>query len=101
MVEQVPENLESVGPQLILIVDDELRMRRFIRMNMELEGYQVIEAENGLHALDQIRQFTPDLVVMDVMMPEMDGFETLKLLREISTVPVILLTCLLYTSRCV
>ena len=92
MVEQVPENLESAGPQLILIVDDELRMRRFIRMNMELEGYQVIEAENGLHALDQIRQFTPDLAVMDVMMPEMDGFETLKLLREISTVPVILLT---------
>ena len=92
MVEQVPENLESTGPQLILIVDDELRMRRFIRMNMELEGYQVIEAENGIHALDQIRQFNPDLVVMDVMMPEMDGFETLKLLREISTVPVILLT---------
>ncbi len=92
MVEQVPDNLEAAGPQLILIVDDELRMRRFIRMNMELEGYQVIEAENGIHALDQIRQFTPDLVVMDVMMPEMDGFETLKLLREISTVPVILLT---------
>lgn len=92
MVEQVPDNLESAAPQLILIVDDELRMRRFIRMNMELEGYQVIEAENGIHALDQIRQFTPDLVVMDVMMPEMDGFETLKLLREISTVPVILLT---------
>jgi len=92
MVEQVPENLEAAAPQLVLIVDDELRMRRFIRMNMELEGYQVIEAENGIRALDQIRQFTPDLVVMDVMMPEMDGFETLKLLREISTVPVILLT---------
>jgi two-component system KDP operon response regulator KdpE len=67
-------------------------MRRFIRMNMELEGYQIIEAENGLVALEQIRQHTPDLVIMDVMMPEMDGFETLKLLREISTVPVILLT---------
>lgn len=92
MVEQVPDSLESAGPQMILIVDDELRMRRFIRMNLELEGYQVIEAENGIHALDQIRQFNPDLVVMDVMMPEMDGFETLKLLREISTVPVILLT---------
>ncbi len=61
-------------------------------MNMELEGYQIIEAENGLVALEQIRQHTPDLVIMDVMMPEMDGFETLKLLREISTVPVILLT---------
>jgi len=92
MVEQVPENLETAAPQVILIVDDELRMRRFIRMNMELEGYQVIEAENGIQALDRVRQFTPDLVVMDVMMPEMDGFETLELLREISTVPVILLT---------
>lgn len=92
MVEQVPDNLETTAPQLILIVDDELRMRRFIRMNMELEGYQVIEAENGIQALDQIRQFNPDLAVMDVMMPEMDGFETLKLLREISTMPVILLT---------
>ncbi len=92
MVEQVPENLETAAPQVILIVDDELRMRRFIRMNMDLEGYQVIEAENGIQALDRVRQFTPDLVVMDVMMPEMDGFETLELLREISTVPVILLT---------
>ncbi len=92
MVEQIPDNLEPSAPQLILIVDDELRMRRVIRMNMELEKYQVIEAENGLQALDQVRQFNPDLIVMDVMMPEMDGFETLKLLREISTVPVILLT---------
>ncbi|MCB8982832.1 MAG: response regulator transcription factor [Ardenticatenaceae bacterium] len=92
MVEQIPTNLEKSAPRLILIVDDEARMRRFIRMNMELEGYQVIEAENGLQALEQIRKYTPDLVVMDVMMPEMDGFETLRLLREISTVPVILLT---------
>lgn len=92
MVEQVPDSLEPTAPRLVLVVDDESRMRRFIRMNMELEGYQIIEAENGLVALEQIRQHTPDLVIMDVMMPEMDGFETLKLLREISTVPVILLT---------
>lgn len=92
MVEQIPTNLDKSAPRLILIVDDEARMRRFIRMNMELEGYQAIEAENGLQALEQIRKYSPDLVVMDVMMPEMDGFETLRLLREISTVPVILLT---------
>ena len=92
MVEKIPTSLEPDTVRLILIVDDEARMRRFIRMNMELEGYQVIEAENGIKALDQIRQHTPDLVIMDVMMPEMDGFETLELLREISTVPVILLT---------
>ena len=59
-------------------MDDEARMRRFIRMNLELEGYQVVEAENGIQALDQIRKYTPDLVIMDVMMPEMDGFETLR-----------------------
>jgi two-component system KDP operon response regulator KdpE len=92
MVEQIPDTLEQSAPLIILIVDDEARMRRFIRMNMELEGFQVIEAENGLVALDQIRKYNPDLVLMDVMMPEMDGFETLRLLREISTVPVILLT---------
>ncbi len=92
MVEQVPDSLQPPGPQLILIVDDELRMRRFIRMNLELEGFQVIEAENGVQALDQIRKYNPDLVIMDVMMPEADGFQTLEMLREISTVPVVLLT---------
>lgn len=92
MVEQIPKSLEPTAPRIILIVDDEARMRRFIRMNLELEGYQVIEADNGIRALDQVRQHNPDLIVMDVMMPELDGFETLKLLREISTVPVILLT---------
>ena len=92
MVEKIPDSFESTAPQVILVVDDEARMRRFIRMNLELEGYQVVEAENGIEALDQIRKYTPDLVIMDVMMPEMDGFETLGMLREISTVPVVLLT---------
>jgi two-component system KDP operon response regulator KdpE len=92
MVEKVPESLERKAPYMILVVDDEHRMIRFIRMNLELEGYQVVEARNGVDALEQIRQHVPDLVIMDVMMPELDGFETLRLLREISTVPVILLT---------
>ena len=92
MIENIPAPLKSSGPRLILVVDDEPRMIRFIRMNLELEGYQVIEANNGLKALDQVRKHVPDLVVMDVMMPTMDGFEALRLLREISTVPVILLT---------
>ncbi|MDX1616021.1 MAG: response regulator transcription factor [Candidatus Promineifilaceae bacterium] len=92
MIERIPDSLKSTGPKLILVVDDEPRMIRFIRMNLELEGYQVIEANNGMEALDQVRKHLPDLVVMDVMMPKMDGFEALRLLREISTVPVILLT---------
>lgn len=76
----------------ILVVDDEPRMIRFIRMNLELEGYEVFEAHNGLMALEEARDQMPDLVVLDVMMPEMDGFETLESLREFSTVPVIILS---------
>jgi two-component system KDP operon response regulator KdpE len=92
MIENIPDSLQQVAPRVVLVVDDEPRMIRFIRMNLELEGYQVVEASNGIEALDQVRKHMPDLVVMDVMMPKMDGFETLRALREISTVPVILLT---------
>jgi len=76
----------------ILVVDDEPRMIRFIRMNLELEGWQVSEAADGQVALNQLRDALPDLIILDVMMPELDGFETLRLLREISPVPVIMLT---------
>ncbi|HEX3053283.1 MAG TPA: response regulator transcription factor [Aggregatilineaceae bacterium] len=76
----------------ILVVDDEPRMIGFIRMNLELEGYQVLEAHNGLAALEMIRTQLPDLVLLDVMMPELDGFETLRMLREFSSIPVIMLT---------
>jgi len=82
----------STRRELILVVDDEPRMTRFIRMNLELEGYQVIEAHNGLEALDKARTNLPDLAILDVMMPELDGFETLEMLREVSNVPVIMLT---------
>ena len=76
----------------ILVVDDEPRMIGFIRMNLELEGHQVIEAHNGLQALEAIRTRLPDAVLLDVMMPELDGFETLRMLREFSNIPVIMLT---------
>src|SRR3954452_18511791 len=55
----------------ILIVDDEPRIRDFVCMNLELEHYRVLEASNGLEALEQLRENLPDLVVLDVMMPEM------------------------------
>lgn len=78
--------------ELILVVDDEPRMTRFIRMNLELEGYRVIEAHDGREALERVRMDLPDLVILDVMMPELDGFETLRMLRDFSQVPVIMLT---------
>jgi two-component system KDP operon response regulator KdpE len=85
----MPSNKDA---KLILIVDDEARMRRFMQMNLDLEGYRVIEAENGMKAVDRVREDLPDLVVMDVMMPEMDGFEALELIRQTTNVPVIMLT---------
>ncbi len=76
----------------ILVVDDETRMVRFVRMNLELEGFRVSSASSGLEALDKVREDLPDLVILDVMMPDMDGFETLERLRQVSNVPVIMLT---------
>jgi len=76
----------------ILVVDDEPRIIEAVSMNLELEGYQVSGASNGYEALKKLTKELPDLVILDVMMPEMDGFETLKRIREVSTVPVIMLT---------
>jgi DNA-binding response OmpR family regulator len=76
----------------VLVVDDEPRIRRFVRMNLDLEGYEVMEAEDGLAALNKVREVLPDLVLLDVMMPDMDGFETLEQIRQTSSVPVIMLT---------
>lgn len=73
----------------ILVVDDEPRMAQFITMNLELEGFRVITASDGYQALEKVTRELPDLVVLDIMMPDMDGFETLKRIREISAVPVI------------
>ncbi len=76
----------------ILVVDDEERMVRFIRLNLEHDGFRVTEAYRGSQAIDRLRSALPDLVLLDVMMPDMDGFEVLKMIREVSNVPVIMLT---------
>jgi two-component system KDP operon response regulator KdpE len=76
----------------ILVVDDEPRMIKFIRLNLEHDGFEVYEATTGPQALEKMRDRLPDLILLDVMMPDLDGFETLRLVREISTVPVIMLT---------
>jgi DNA-binding response OmpR family regulator len=76
----------------ILVVDDEERMVRFIRLNLEHDGFQVVSAYRGYAALDVIRQEMPDLVLLDVMLPDLDGFEVLRLIRESNSVPVIMLT---------
>ena len=76
----------------ILVVDDEERMVRFIRLNLEHDGFQVIEAFNGKQAMNKIRESLPDLVLLDVMMPDIEGFDVLEMIRENNDVPVIMLT---------
>ena len=83
---------DSFKDRRILVVDDEERMVRFIRLNLEHDGFQVFEAFNGKQAIDKIRSNLPDLVLLDVMMPDIDGFDVLEMIRESNTVPVIMLT---------
>jgi DNA-binding response OmpR family regulator len=77
---------------MILVVDDEPRIAEAVTMNLELEGYQVSCANNGQEALRKVTEELPDIIILDVMMPDMDGFETLQRIREVSNVPVIMLT---------
>jgi two-component system, OmpR family, KDP operon response regulator KdpE len=86
------QNRIDLRDKLILVVDDEPRLVTFMRMNLEIEGCRVISATNGREALERARDDMPDLVLLDIMMPGMDGFEVLRRLRESSTVPVIVLT---------
>lgn len=78
--------------RLILVCDDEQRIIQFVRVNFEMQGARVAEARDGATCLQMVRESLPDLVVLDVNMPGMDGFETLRALRAFSDVPVIMLT---------
>ena len=76
----------------ILIVDDEVSILKFLRSNLDDKGYAVISASNGEEALHTIERELPDLIVLDVMMPKMDGFEVCRRLREWSQIPIIMLS---------
>lgn len=84
--------MSELKDKLILVVDDEPRMVSFMRLNLELEGCRVISAVNGREALDRAREEMPDVMLLDIMMPGMDGFETLRRLRQFSQLPVLILT---------
>jgi DNA-binding response OmpR family regulator len=83
---------QRIKDRRIMVVDDEERMVRFIRLNLEHDGFQVTEAFNGTQAINKVRSSLPDLILLDIMMPDIDGFEVLKIIREVSSVPVIMLT---------
>ena len=76
----------------ILVVDDEALLVKGIRFNLQNEGYDVITGSNGLEAVKLVQEQKPDLVVLDVMMPEMDGLTACSKIREFSDIPIIMLT---------
>ena len=78
----------------ILIVDDEPQIRRFLRIGLEASGYQIHETATGHDAIPKTAQFRPDLVILDIGLPDMDGLEVLKRLREWTKTPVIILSVL-------
>jgi excisionase family DNA binding protein len=90
--------LERSGPSakeggpLVLIVDDDERLREFVRVNLEMEGYTVREAANAREGLEALEDQAPDLILLDVMMPEMDGWEMLQQVQQRygAAVPVIM-----------
>ena len=76
----------------ILLVDDEEAIQKLLRFPLEKEGYQVVQARDGQEALDAFARETFDLVILDIMMPRVDGMEVCRRLRAVSTVPIIMLT---------
>ena len=76
----------------ILVVDDELSIIKFLRANLEAKGYEVLAAMDGAEALQTFEMELPDLVILDIMMPKMDGFEVCRRFREWSQTPIIILS---------
>jgi two-component system KDP operon response regulator KdpE len=83
---------ETGSPSVALIIDDEIQIRRLLRINLESAGYKVFEAATGGDGLAEVAQRRPDVVLLDLGLPDMDGVAVLKRLREWSSVPVIVLT---------
>ena len=79
---------------LVLIVDDEKSLRDFVRRNLEVRGFNTLTAGNGLEALAHFSSHNVDLVILDVMMPRMDGLETIQRIRQLSLAPVIVLSAM-------
>jgi excisionase family DNA binding protein len=87
-----PAGAVQQGP-LVLIVDDDAAVREYVRVNLEMEGYTVREAGSAEEGLGVLEEVSPDLVLLDVMMPEVDGWEMLRMLQErhgIGAIPVVM-----------
>ncbi|WP_303850280.1 response regulator transcription factor [Seleniivibrio woodruffii] len=81
----------------VLIADDELRLRKVVSLHLKKSGFDVYEAGNGQQAVDMAKELVPDIIVLDVMMPEKTGLEAcaeIKGIKELASIPVVLLTAM-------
>ena len=92
--EGLDEELEEEVRQKILVADDEASIRRILETRLKMVGYDVVVAEDGEEAVEIFNKVNPDLVVLDVMMPKMDGYGVTREIRRTSDVPIIILTAL-------
>jgi two-component system KDP operon response regulator KdpE len=77
---------------LVLVVDDEPQMRRFLRLALSTRGYGIVEAATGNEGIQQVTAYTPDVVLLDLGLPDMDGIDIVRALREWSTMPVLIIS---------
>jgi DNA-binding response OmpR family regulator len=85
-------NASPSGSGRVLVVDDEMSLRRLLRAYLLKAGFEVIDARDGREAIFEFERATPDVAIVDVMLPELDGFEVVRRLRTRSSLPIILLT---------
>lgn len=90
-------------PTEILLVDDDLHIRKFISANLEARGYSVTQAIDGQYALSEFSRKYFDIIILDISMPRLDGFEVCKMIRRVSNIPIIILSArqdVLDKARC-
>ena len=88
------DNINKEGETMnkILIVEDEIRLREMVKEYLENEDFEIFEAGDGVEAMEKFKEFNPDLVLLDIMLPKIDGWSVLKELRKISETPVVMMT---------
>ena len=94
MTQNVEMQNENQDREKVLVVDDEASIRRILETRLKMVGYEVLTAADGEEALDAFSKFNPDLIILDVMMPKLDGYGVVREIRKTSETPIIVLTAL-------
>lgn len=80
------------GKTKVLVIDDDINICELLRLYLEKEGYEVMTVYNGIKAMDAFREFTPNIIVLDIMLPGADGWQVCREIRKVSSIPIVMLT---------